>query len=258
MKQIKKVIAYSLFLVTATFVSCKKDVSSGERNQSPVANAGADQTITLPNDSLTLDGSASTDPDGSIASYKWTQIAGAVSSNIIKPELPNTLVRGLAIGVYRFELTVTDNGGLTARDSLWVTVQPNTLTASLQWQRAVGGTRADIAQCIQPTADGGYILAGNTNSQDGDIMGYHPGPYGCYLSCFNQTICGYFPDGLVVKLNNTGAIEWQNAIGGTAADNLLYIQSTADGGYIASGITYSNDGDVSGHHAGHSGGPSFG
>jgi hypothetical protein len=124
------------------------------------------------------------------------------------------------------------------------------VSPAIQWQKAIGGTRVDVAQSIQPTADGGYIVAGNTNSQDGDVVGYHPGANGCYQTCFNQTICGYFPDGLVVKLSSTGATQWQKALGGSAAENLLSIQPTADGGYIASGLTYSDDGDVSGFHGG--------
>jgi hypothetical protein len=45
-------------------------------NVPPVAHAGTGQTITLPVDSVTLDGSASTDPDGTIVSYSWAKIAG--------------------------------------------------------------------------------------------------------------------------------------------------------------------------------------
>lgn len=117
-----------------------------------------------------------------------------------------------------------------------VTVSPD-LSLAIQWQKALGGTRVDVAQSIRPTADGGYIVAGNTNSQDGDISGYQPGPTGCYQTCFNQTICGdYFPDGFVVKLSSSGAVQWQKALGGPGPENLLSIQSTADGGYIASGL----------------------
>lgn len=137
-----------------------------------------------------------------------------------------------------------------------ITVTPNVPPAipdpspGIHWQKAFGGSRVDVAQCIRPTTDGGYIVAGNTNSQDGDVTGYHAGPFGCYNSCGGVNICNYFSDGLVVKVSSTGAIEWQKVIGGTAADNLLSIQTTSDGGYIASGLTYSNDGDVSGYHGG--------
>jgi hypothetical protein len=44
-------------------------------NQAPTANAGPDQTVNE-GATVTLDGSNSTDPDGSITSYLWTQTAG--------------------------------------------------------------------------------------------------------------------------------------------------------------------------------------
>ena len=44
-------------------------------NISPTANAGGDQTITLPTNTVTLSGSG-TDPDGTISSYSWTKISG--------------------------------------------------------------------------------------------------------------------------------------------------------------------------------------
>ncbi len=45
-------------------------------NHPPVACAGSDRTITLPTDTVTLDGSCSTDPDNNIVSYAWTKITG--------------------------------------------------------------------------------------------------------------------------------------------------------------------------------------
>jgi hypothetical protein len=69
-----------------------------------------------------LDGSASTDPDGTITSYKWVKIAGPVSSTITKPDSSKTLVKTLAAGVYQVELSVTDNGGLSAKDTVQILV----------------------------------------------------------------------------------------------------------------------------------------
>ena len=218
-------------------------------NQPPVAKAGADQTITLPVNSVTIDGSGSTDPDNNIMSYAWTKISGPLSFSITNATEVKTQVNNFAEGVYQFELKITDAGGLSSKDTVLINVKPD-LSLAIQWKKAIGGSRVDVGQAIQPTTDGGYILVGNTNSQDGDIIGYHSGAYGCYLPCIGPTICGYFPDGLVVKLSSTGAIQWQKALGGSAAENLLSIQSTPDGGFITSGLTYSNDGDVSGYHGG--------
>jgi len=117
------------------FTSCKKELSCEgciDGNKPPIANAGRDTTIVLPVDSVMLDGSASTDPDGTITSYKWIKIAGPVSSNISKPDSSKTSVKTLVAGVYKFELTVTDNGGLFSKDTVMITVNalPPPVTSS--------------------------------------------------------------------------------------------------------------------------------
>ena len=53
-------------------------------NQLPVADAGLDQTITLPANTVTLSGSGS-DADGTISSYNWTKISGPLSYTIVNP-----------------------------------------------------------------------------------------------------------------------------------------------------------------------------
>jgi lysophospholipase L1-like esterase len=90
-------------------------------NQPPVANAGADISITLPSNSITLNGSG-TDADGNIASYQWNKISGPTPYSISTPGAASTTVNNLEQGIYQFELTVTDNGGLTAKDIISVTV----------------------------------------------------------------------------------------------------------------------------------------
>ena len=92
-------------------------------NTAPLADAGNDQTITLPVNSVTLNG-VGTDADGNIASYQWTKVAGPASYSFGNASQPQTTVNGLTVGLYRFELTVTDMGGLVARDTLSVTVNP--------------------------------------------------------------------------------------------------------------------------------------
>jgi len=104
-------------------------------------------------------------------------------------------------------------------------------TPVIQWQKSLGGSGNDYANSIQQTADGGYIVAGYTSSNDGDVSGNHGGN-----------------DMWVVKLNNAGIIQWQKTLGGSGDDVANYVQQTADGGYIVAGYTYSNDGDVSGNH----------
>jgi hypothetical protein len=112
-------------LLVVLFFSCKKELSCescADNNKPPIADAGVDQTTVLPKDSVLLDGSGSTDPDGSIASYKWTKIAGPASLSIISATEPKTVVKSLTAGVYRFELQVTDDKGAYAKDTVMITV----------------------------------------------------------------------------------------------------------------------------------------
>jgi hypothetical protein len=106
---------------------------------------------------------------------------------------------------------------------------------NLVWQKTYGGSADDIALSIVQTNDGGYIFTGHTNSNDGDVGGLH-----------NPS--GGQDDIWVVKINDTGMIEWQKCLGGSKEEQGLCIRQTADNGYIVSGITTSNDGDVSGLH----------
>lgn len=84
-------------------------------NAAPVANAGADQTITE-GTAVTLNDSASSDSDGSIVSYKWSENGTTLStsSSFTKSDF--------SVGIHTITLTVTDNNGATNTDSILVTV----------------------------------------------------------------------------------------------------------------------------------------
>lgn len=84
---------------------------------------------------------------------------------------------------------------------------------------------------LQRTADGGFITAGTTFSNDGDVSGLHSGTGS---------------DGWIVKLTSTGATQWQKCYGANKGDEFRTIQQTTDGGYIAGGLAGSNGGDVQG------------
>ncbi|MEO6000321.1 MAG: hypothetical protein ABIN89_26025, partial [Chitinophagaceae bacterium] len=128
MKVIIKFTDCILFIGIIVSTSCKRQLVDGNiqlpaANQPPVAKTGADQTILLPKDSILLDGSASTDPDGTITSNHWTKISGPLSYHILRPDSSKTIAKTLAIGVYKFELTIKDNGGISAKDTIQITVE---------------------------------------------------------------------------------------------------------------------------------------
>ena len=86
----KKVIDWVLItalMILVVFLSCKKETSCEgckENNKPPIAVAGPDQVITLPTDSISLAGSASNDPDGTISDRFWKTISGPASFRITR------------------------------------------------------------------------------------------------------------------------------------------------------------------------------
>ena len=123
---------FILIMVAVAFHSCRKEKSCEgclNGNRPPNALAGLDQVITLPLDSILLDGSASNDEDGKIKAWNWKKISGPSTFHIVQPDSPKTLIKNLVMGVYTIELTVKDDAGLTAMDTLQITVnnpiQPN-------------------------------------------------------------------------------------------------------------------------------------
>lgn len=95
--------------------------TGGQTNQPPTAHAGPDQSV-VDNDgsgdqSVTLDGSASFDPDGSIASYEWRNGPTIIGSTAITTTT-------LPIGTHTLTLAATDNLGATDFDSVVITVLP--------------------------------------------------------------------------------------------------------------------------------------
>ncbi|MEO1713669.1 MAG: PKD domain-containing protein, partial [Bacteroidota bacterium] len=87
-------------------------------NVVPVAQAGPNQSLTVPQGqttNFTLDGSGSSDADGSIVSYTWTE-----GGNQVGTTAQLSLTRGP--GIYTFVLTVEDNDGATDTDNVTVTI----------------------------------------------------------------------------------------------------------------------------------------
>ena len=99
---------------TANTLKFKMILNFTAANTPPVANAGADQTITE-GDDVTLDGSSSTDSDGTITSYSWSD--GTSNWTGVSPT-----VSGLTVGTHTITLTVTDNDSAIATDTVDITV----------------------------------------------------------------------------------------------------------------------------------------
>jgi hypothetical protein len=178
----------------------------------------------------------------------------------------------------------------------WV-VKLNSI-GTIQWEKSYGGSQDDIAENIRQTIDGGYIVAGTSYSSNGDVSapqvdlsyswvlklndtgaiewekcygssiansglcviqtqdsGYITGGYSNCLWDSSVSIHGQ-DDYLIEKLDDTGAIQWQQSYGGIqyiegeeTNANEMRMEQTADGGYIIAGQTSSFDGEVTGQHS---------
>jgi hypothetical protein len=92
-------------------------------------------------------------------------------------------------------------------------------TGNLVWQKCFGGTNNETSENIQLTNDGGFIIAGTSNSNDGNLT-------------FNNGGNDFW----ILKLDTIGNLEWQKSIGTSGQDTATYIQQTSDNNFVVSGI----------------------
>ena len=121
-----------------------------------------------------------------------------------------------------------NNLGTYASDAWLLKVDKNGDTL---WSKCYGGTKNEIMYGMSKTFDNGFIVCGNTTSNDGDVSGNH--------NTSNN-------DGWVLKVNSFGDKEWQRCIGGTDEDNLFTIIQTADSNYLCANESWSTNGDLLG------------
>lgn len=130
-------------------------------NVPPSADAGLNSAITLPTNSQTLNGSGSTDIDGTISTYLWSKV-GLATGTITNPNIATTTVTGLTAGVDTFQLKVVDNTGLT--DSAIVIITINSAPPVNQPPIVGAGTNQTITLPTNSTA-----LTGTATDADGSI-----------------------------------------------------------------------------------------
>ncbi|HLF65295.1 MAG TPA: hypothetical protein VI603_16130 [Saprospiraceae bacterium] len=94
-------------------------------------------------------------------------------------------------------------------------------------RRLHGGSASEFVNSIQQTSDGGFIVAGYSNSSNtGTLMG---------LTNNGQN------DYWILRLNNSGEVIRPKLLGGSNNDDAYSIQQTSDGGFIVAGSSYSSN-----------------
>jgi len=143
-------------------------------------------------------------------------------------------------------------------------------SGTVQWSKTYGGIGIDDAYCIIETNDGGYALAGFTNSSgagnydgwlvktdSGGIMQWNKTyggataddlytviqtPDNGYVLCGYTTSFGAGPaDGRLIKVDSAGNLLWSQTYGGAGVDDIVSMVKTSDGGYALVGYTRSFD-----------------
>jgi hypothetical protein len=130
--------------------------------------------------------------------------------------------------------TRSDNGDVTFNhgdQDIWI-IKTDSI-GEIEWQKTYGGSGYDASGGIIRTIDSGYLHSATTRSVDGDIT-----------HSFGSN------DIWIMKINNTGDLEWQKSIGGSEFDVSGSILQISGQRFILAGSTSSNDGDVSGNHGG--------
>jgi hypothetical protein len=154
-------------------------------NKAPVANAGTDKTVSLPVNTVTLTGSG-TDADGTITGYTWVKISGPAGGTIATSNAASTAINSLVKGAYNFVLTVTDNKGAVAKDSVKIIVNAAAVTMPVTNKAPVASAGADKAITLPVNT---VTITGSGTDADGTISSYEwvkvAGPEGGVIGTTN-------------------------------------------------------------------------
>jgi hypothetical protein len=173
----------------------------------------------------------------SIGNIKWQKCLGGTEQDYVAALCVSSDNGYIITGQSRsHDGDVQDNH----KDSLFTFYNNDFLTIKLDsvgnkiWQKCYGGNYNEMAYDITTTKEGNYVLTGEVNSWDGDVVGYTHMPVEDYW---------------VVCIDTIGSIVWQKCLGGNAHDYPRAVVQTYDRGFIVAGESNSNDGDVIGSHS---------
>lgn len=212
---------------------------------------------------------------------EWQKTYGGTSNDIIYA-MANTSDGGFIYGgaTSSIDGDIVDNKGFF---DLWIFKTDN--QGELEWSNTFGGSGGDFAWSVLQSEDGGYIVAGTSDSTDGDLS-QNNGTTDIWIMkidalgnlLWEQTMGGVSDEkvkkviqssdggfifagtssfggdisnsqGLfdywIIKLDVDGNLVWENTYGGTEPDFATSIAETESGGFVVAGQTYSNNGMVS-------------
>nr|QNO43843.1 hypothetical protein HEAIHDEL_00005 [Methanosarcinales archaeon ANME-2c ERB4] len=234
-------------------------------------------TCTSPSASA-LNDPGTTDTDGSYT-VSWSSVSGATSYTLEEdtsgsfgsPTVvyfgsgTSKYITGRRDGTYYYRVNACNACGCSG----WSNVEDIEVSISHEgegWNRTFGGADRDVAYSVQQTSDGGFILAGYTDSYgagssdfwlvktdssgnkqwdktfggaDSDIArSVQQTSNGGYIlaGCMDYSAAGMY-DARLVRIDSSRAILWDVTLGGTGWDTAESVQETSDGGFVFAGYT---------------------
>jgi hypothetical protein len=166
-------------------------------------------------------------PNGSI---DWQKCLGGSGAEATKSVVRQTPDDGFIVA---FSTISNDGDVIGNHGGFDISLIKLSSNGFIQWQRCYGGTNYEEVASLETTTDGGYIFTGSTSSTNADVSGNHGND-----------------DVWLVKVNESGDIEWQRCYGGTSDEGANCVVQTFDGGFAVTGYTISNNEDVQGNHGG--------
>ncbi len=160
------------------------------------------------------------DSNGSLL---WQQSLGGAGDDVAN-SIKQTPDGGYIVAGYSTSHNFDVSGNHGGEDYWIVRLDGN---GKIIWQKSFGGTKNERAYSIELTTDGGYVIAGASTSNDGDVTKHHG----------DTTNTDYW----IIKIDRDGNLRWQKSLGGFNNDVAYSIRQTADRGFIIAGSSYSVD-----------------
>lgn len=176
------------------------------------------------------------DPFGGVV---WSKVIGG-GGNEEATTIFQTSDGGFFISGYGFSPTVTEQGGAAFNTSnhgnsdVWAAKLDS--TGNVQWVKCFGGSMSDRANAAIQHSNGTFVLAGYTESNNGDVSGNHQN-------------MNFFPpvntqDAWLINIDASGNLLWQKCLGGSNSENANDIKELSNGEIVVAGYSYSSDGDL--------------
>ncbi len=131
-----------------------------------------------------------------------------------------------------FGSTKSDDGDVHinhGKSDYWL-IEYSVLGDSIVWERTYGDEESDAGADMVKAADGGFVMAGNSRTGEDGTRNNRANDY------------------RIIKVDTSGIVVWDHSFGGSMDEVAADILRADGEGYLVSGYTYSNDGDVEGNH----------